>query len=51
MPWTRSAKGRGTEFSTKTVDVCGRGVPITGSNADPYFRSIDAFADQLAPLH
>jgi FkbM family methyltransferase len=38
-------------FSTKTVTLGGRALPITGLDADPYFKSIEAFAAQLAPLH
>jgi FkbM family methyltransferase len=37
-------------FSKKTVTLGGRALTITGSDADPYFRSIEAFAAQLAPL-
>jgi FkbM family methyltransferase len=38
-------------LSTTTLEIAGHPVSITGSDADPYFRSIEAFAAELAPLH
>ena len=38
-------------LSTKVVTIDGRTVPITGSDADPYFQSIEAFAGELTPLY
>jgi FkbM family methyltransferase len=35
----------------KTVTVGGRELPLAGSDADPYFQNIEAFAAQTAPLY